>query len=95
MSRRSSGSSTNRPRPRWLRTREEDELKIAVFDLGGSPFDISILNIGDGVFEVLSTHGDTHLGGDDFDQVLIDHIAEEFRKTEGIDIRDDAGRCSV
>ncbi|MAB82330.1 MAG: molecular chaperone DnaK [Phycisphaerae bacterium] len=64
--------------------------KIAVFDLGGGTFDISILDIGDGVFEVLSTHGDTHLGGDDFDQVLIDHIAEEFRKTEGIDIRDDA-----
>ena len=59
--------------------------KIAVFDLGGGTFDISILDIGDGVFEVLSTHGDTHLGGDDFDQVLIDHIAEEFRKTEGID----------
>jgi molecular chaperone DnaK len=63
--------------------------KIAVFDLGGGTFDISILDVGDGVFEVLSTNGDTHLGGDDFDQLLIDHIAEEFRKTEGIDIRDD------
>jgi molecular chaperone DnaK len=63
--------------------------KIAVFDLGGGTFDISILDIGDGVFEVLSTNGDTHLGGDDFDQVLIDHIAEEFRKKQGIDIRQD------
>ncbi|MCA9282633.1 MAG: molecular chaperone DnaK [Phycisphaerales bacterium] len=64
--------------------------KIAVFDLGGGTFDISILDVGDGVFEVLSTNGDTHLGGDDFDQVLIDYIAEEFRKKEGIDIRNDA-----
>lgn len=64
--------------------------KIAVFDLGGGTFDVSILDIGDGVFEVLSTSGDGHLGGDDFDQVIIDYLAEEFRKTEGIDIRDDA-----
>ena len=64
--------------------------KIAVFDLGGGTFDVSILDIGDGVFEVLSTSGDGHLGGDDFDQVIIDFLAEEFRKTEGIDIRDDA-----
>ncbi|MCZ6836277.1 MAG: molecular chaperone DnaK, partial [Planctomycetota bacterium] len=64
--------------------------KIVVFDLGGGTFDVSILDIGDGVFEVLSTHGDTHLGGDDFDQILIDYIADEFRKTEGIDIRSDA-----
>src|SRR5213595_3099918 len=64
--------------------------KIAVFDLGGGTFDISILDVGDGVFEVLSTNGDTHLGGDDWDQRLIDHIAEEFRKKEGIDIRKDA-----
>merc|ERR1712087_889366 len=56
--------------------------KIAVFDLGGGTFDVSVLDIGDGVFEVLSTNGDTHLGGDDFDQILIDHIADEFRKTE-------------
>ena len=63
--------------------------KIAVFDLGGGTFDISILDIGDGVFEVLSTNGDTHLGGDDFDQYLIDFVAEEFRKKEGIDIRKD------
>ncbi|MBL8763261.1 MAG: molecular chaperone DnaK [Phycisphaerae bacterium] len=64
--------------------------KIAVFDLGGGTFDVSILDIGDGVFEVLSTNGDTHLGGDDWDQKLIDHIAEEFRKREGIDVRKDA-----
>ncbi|HYF14701.1 MAG TPA: molecular chaperone DnaK [Phycisphaerales bacterium] len=64
--------------------------KIAVFDLGGGTFDVSILDIGDGVFEVLSTNGDTHLGGDDWDQKLIDFIAEEFRKKEGIDIRKDA-----
>jgi molecular chaperone DnaK len=64
--------------------------KIAVFDLGGGTFDISILDIGDGVFEVLSTNGDTHLGGDDSTSVLIDHLAEEFRKKEGIDLRKDA-----
>jgi molecular chaperone DnaK len=63
--------------------------KIAVFDLGGGTFDVSILDIGDGVFEVLATNGDTHLGGDDWDQRLIDHLAEEFRKREGIDIRKD------
>ncbi len=64
--------------------------KIAVFDFGGGTFDISILDIGEGVFEVLSTHGDTHLGGDDLDQRIIEHVAEEFRKTEGIDLRSDA-----
>jgi molecular chaperone DnaK len=63
--------------------------KIAVYDLGGGTFDISILEIGDGVFEVRSTNGDTHLGGDDFDQVLIDHIADAFRKDYGIDLRKD------
>ncbi len=63
--------------------------KIAVFDLGGGTFDVSILDIGEGVFEVMSTNGDTHLGGDDWDQRLIDHIAEEFRKKEGIDVRKD------
>src|SRR5438477_7899336 len=61
--------------------------KIAVYDLGGGTFDISILDVGDGVFQVLSTNGDTHLGGDDFDQVLIDHIAEQFKKENGIDLR--------
>ncbi|HDR03835.1 MAG TPA: molecular chaperone DnaK [Candidatus Marinimicrobia bacterium] len=68
--------------------RKKDE-KIAVFDLGGGTFDISILELGDGVFEVKSTNGDTHLGGDDFDQKLIDYLANEFRKQEGIDIRKD------
>jgi molecular chaperone DnaK len=63
--------------------------KIAVFDLGGGTFDISILDIGDGVFQVLATNGDGHLGGDDFDAKLIDHIAEEFRRSNGIDIRKD------
>jgi molecular chaperone DnaK len=63
--------------------------KIAVFDFGGGTFDISILDIGEGVFEVLSTHGDTHLGGDDLDQRIIEFVAEEFRKTEGIDLRTD------
>jgi molecular chaperone DnaK len=64
--------------------------KIAVFDLGGGTFDVSILDVGDGVFEVLSTNGDTHLGGDDWDQRLIDFIAEEFRKSEGVDLTTDA-----
>ncbi len=63
--------------------------KIAVFDFGGGTFDISILDIGDDVVEVLSTNGDTHLGGDDLDEALIDYLAEEFRKKEGIDLRDD------
>jgi len=63
--------------------------KIAVYDLGGGTFDISLLELGDGVFEVLSTNGDTHLGGDDFDQVIIDFLAEKFRKDESIDLRKD------
>ena len=63
--------------------------KIAVYDLGGGTFDISILELGDGVFEVLSTNGDTHLGGDDFDQVIIDFLAETFLKDESIDLRKD------
>ncbi len=65
------------------------DMKIAVFDLGGGTFDISILELGDGVFEVKSTDGDTHLGGDDFDQVLIDWLADEFKNDEGIDLRKD------
>ena len=64
--------------------------KIAVYDLGGGTFDISILELGDGVFEVLSTNGDTHLGGDDFDQVIIDFLAEEFKTNEQIDLREDS-----
>ena len=63
--------------------------KIAVYDLGGGTFDISILELGDGVFEVLSTNGDTHLGGDDFDQVLIDWLADQFMNDEDIDLRKD------
>jgi molecular chaperone DnaK len=63
--------------------------KIAVYDLGGGTFDISILELGDGVFEVLSTNGDTHLGGDDFDQVIIDWLANEFNSEEGVDLRKD------
>ena len=62
---------------------------ILVFDLGGGTFDVSILEVGDGVFEVLSTSGDTHLGGDDFDKKLVDYLAEEFEKQEGIDLRKD------
>ncbi len=65
------------------------DMKIAVFDLGGGTFDISILELGDGVFEVKSTNGDTHLGGDDFDHVIINWLAEEFLKDEGIDLRKD------
>jgi len=64
--------------------------KIAVFDLGGGTFDVSILDVGDGVFEVLATNGDGHLGGDDWDQALIDFLADEFKKSDGIDLRSDA-----
>ena len=64
--------------------------KILVFDLGGGTFDVSILEVGDGVFEVISTCGDAHLGGDNFDRVLVDHMAEAFQKEEGIDLRKDA-----
>jgi molecular chaperone DnaK len=63
--------------------------KIAVFDLGGGTYDISILDVGDGVFEVKATNGDTHLGGDDFDQVLIDYVADQFKKENGVDLRKD------
>ena len=66
-----------------------EDKTIAVFDLGGGTFDISILELGDGVFEVKSTNGDTHLGGDDFDQVIINWLAEEFKKDEKMDLRDD------
>ncbi len=69
--------------------KKDKDLRIAVFDLGGGTFDISILELGDGVFEVKSTKGDTHLGGDDFDDVIINWLAEEFKKDEGIDLRKD------
>src|SRR6056297_1606853 len=68
---------------------KKEERKIAVFDLGGGTFDISILELGDGVFEVKSTHGDTFLGGEDFDQRIIDYVADEFKKDQGIDLRSD------
>ena len=68
--------------------KKKDE-RIAVFDLGGGTFDISILEIGEGVFEVKSTNGDTHLGGEDFDQRVMDYLADEFRKDQGIDLRND------
>jgi molecular chaperone DnaK len=72
-----------------LDKKKKDE-KIAVYDLGGGTFDVSILELGDGVFEVKATNGDTHLGGDDFDQRVIDYLADEFKKNEGIDLRKDA-----
>ncbi len=68
---------------------KKEEEKIAVFDLGGGTFDISILELGDGVFEVKSTNGDTFLGGEDFDQLIIDYVADEFKKDQGIDLRSD------
>lgn len=68
---------------------KKSEEKIAVFDLGGGTFDVSILEIGDGVFEVKATNGDTHLGGEDFDLRLIDYLADEFKKDQGIDLRND------
>src|SRR5205085_9977364 len=71
-----------------LDKKHQDE-KIAVFDLGGGTFDISILDLGEGVFEVKSTNGDTHLGGDDFDKVVMDWLADEFKKEEAVDLRKD------
>ncbi len=68
---------------------KEDSHKILVYDLGGGTFDVSLLEIGDGVFEVLATNGDTHLGGDDFDQRIIDYLAAEFKKDNGIDLKSD------
>ena len=69
--------------------KQDKDMKVAVFDLGGGTFDISILELGDGVFEVKSTNGNTHLGGDDFDQVIIEWLAEEFKKDEGVDLKKD------
>lgn len=69
--------------------KKNKDIKVAVFDLGGGTFDISILELGDGVFEVKSTNGDTHLGGDDFDDVIINWLADEFQKEEGVDLRKD------
>lgn len=69
--------------------KEEENQKILVFDLGGGTFDVSILELGDGVFEVLATNGNNHLGGDDFDKVVMDYLAEEFKKEHGVDLRND------
>jgi len=69
--------------------KKHKNMKIAVFDLGGGTFDVSILELGDGVFEVKSTNGNTHLGGDDFDQKIVDWLADEFKKDEGLDLRKD------
>ena len=69
--------------------KEKVEQKVAVFDLGGGTFDISVLEIGEGVFEVLATNGDTHLGGDDFDKAILDWLLEEFKKSDGIDLSKD------
>ena len=68
---------------------------ILVFDLGGGTFDVSVLEVGDGVFEVLSTSGDTHLGGDDFDKRIVDFLADDFKKSEGIDLRKDRQALQV
>lgn len=68
---------------------KENDQRIMVFDLGGGTFDVSILEISDGVFEVLATNGDTHLGGDDFDQRIIDWMADKFKTENGIDLRND------
>jgi len=72
---------------------KEENQKILVYDLGGGTFDVSILDIGDGVFEVLSTNGNTRLGGDDFDQRIIDYVAEQFKKENGIDLKQDKIAC--
>ena len=69
--------------------KEDQDQKIMIYDLGGGTFDVSILDIGDGVFEVLSTNGNTHLGGDDFDEAIIDYLVSEFKKSQGIDLRAD------
>jgi len=75
--------------------KKSQDLKIAVFDLGGGTFDISILELGDGVFEVKSTNGDTHLGGDDFDHLVIDWLAEGFMKDEGLTSEKIQWQCNV
>ena len=68
---------------------KEQDQKILIYDLGGGTFDVSILDIGDGVFEVLATSGNTHLGGDDFDNRIIDYLVDEFKKSSGIDLKQD------
>ena len=68
---------------------KEQDQKIMIYDLGGGTFDVSILDIGDGVFEVLATNGNTHLGGDDFDEAIIKYLVDEFKKSNGIDLSTD------
>ena len=68
---------------------KEQDQKILIYDLGGGTFDVSILDIGDGVFEVLATNGNTHLGGDDFDDAIINYLVSEFKKSNGIDLKAD------
>ncbi len=75
--------------PLWLMDWTKENETILVFDLGGGTFDVSILEVGDGVFEVKSTNGDTHLGGDDFDKAIVDWLAAEFKKDNGIDLLQD------
>ena len=85
-----SASSTSRPRRRSpTASASKTDEKIAVYDLGGGTFDISILEMGDGVFEVLATAGDTFLGGEDFDRRIVDWLLERFQQSEGIDLRGD------
>ena len=69
--------------------KEDQDQKIMVYDLGGGTFDVSILDIGDGVFEVLATNGNTHLGGDDLDERIMDYLVSEFKKSNGIDLKTD------
>lgn len=77
-----------------LKKGKNDET-IVVFDLGGGTFDVSILELGDGVFEVKATNGDTHLGGEDFDNVIVNYFLDDFKSKEGIDLRKDNAPCSV
>ena len=70
----------------WIKNKNQ---KIMIYDLGGGTFDVSILDIGDGVFEVLATNGNTHLGGDDFDEAIIKYLVDEFKKSNGIDLSTD------
>ncbi len=85
----SSVSSTSRPQPLAYGVDKEAEQKVMVYDLGGGTFDVSILDIGDGVIEVLATNGNTHLGGDDFDECVMNYLVSEFKKAEGIDLSND------
>ena len=75
--------------------KKKDAKTIAVYDLGGGTFDVSVLEIGDGVFEVKSTNGDTHLGGEDFDMTLVNYLADEFKKEQGIDLQDRQARSAA